>query len=327
MVQHLKRWFQFSFESDRASYQKASSLILPYADQRERGAVLLGMASDLSIGFNHGYLGAKEGPHSIHRILKAMRPSCSLPLYDAGIIDESDAATFEDMQARQYERLRAVLQLGHFPVMLGGGHEIAIGSYKALSDTVHQAANDWEEDGIAQIPNACASRVGIINFDACFELRPTLAARAGSAFHTVASYCRELHREFNYLGLGICDHVNSQAAFSYAKSLGAEWLLDRQMTMRNRKKIQATIQAFLNRVDHVHLSIDLSVFSSAVAEGVNMSRVYGVSLSVVEMALKQILTSGKVRILDIAELSPEFDYENQTAKLAAKLIQHSLKHL
>ncbi|WP_299017929.1 arginase family protein [uncultured Photobacterium sp.] len=325
MVQHLKRWFQFPFDGERACCRKASSMIVPYADQRERGAVLLGMASDLSIGFNHGCFGAKEGPHSIRRMITAMKPLCPLPFYDAGVIEESAVDSFDEMVAGQYEKLKAALQLGHFPVMLGGGHEIAIGSYKALSDTVHQAANDWE--GVAQLPNACACRVGIINFDACFELRPTLLPRTGSAFHTVASYCRDRHREFNYLGLGICDHVNSQAAFHYAKSLGAEWLLDRQMTMRNRKQIQVTIEAFLSRVDHIHLSIDLSVFSSAVAEGVNMSRVYGVSLSVVELALKQILTSGKVRILDIAELSPEYDYQNQTAKLATKLIQHCLKHL
>ncbi len=45
--------------------------------------------------------------------------------------------------------------------------------------------------------------------------------------------------------------------------------------MKNRKHIQSTIEEFLMSVDHVHLSLDLAVFPSAVAEGVNMSRTFG----------------------------------------------------
>ena len=41
----------------------------------------------------------------------------------------------------------------------------------------------------------------------------------------------------------------------------------------------------------------------------------------VEWAIKHIMASGIVKIVDIAELNPEYDYDNQTAKLATKLIQ------
>ncbi|MCW8331160.1 arginase family protein [Photobacterium sp. SDRW27] len=320
----IRRWFSFS--SQRMMTSKPAAVIEPYANQRKRGAVLLGLACDLNVKNSGGLTGAKEGPHSILDMLASMPFSSNLPLYDAGIVEEVVGESFTTMLSTQYQKLRAILQLGHFPIMLGGGHEVAIGSYKALSDTVHQATNDRTKEGLAQLPNASADRVGIINFDASFELKRSLSVKPGSAFHSIATFCQEYNREFRYLGLGICDHINSQATFAYACELKAKWLLDSQMKIKNRKHIQETIEEFLAGVDHVHLSLDLAVFPSAVAEGVNMSRIFGVSVPVVEMVLKQILSSGKVRIMDIAELNTEYDYQKQTARLAAKLIQHTLKY-
>ncbi|MGF1716492.1 arginase family protein [Photobacterium chitinilyticum] len=319
----IRRWFSFS--SPRM-IPKSTSVIEPYANQRKRGAVLLGLTSDLNVKNSDGLTGSKEGPYSIRKMMTSMSLASNLPLYDAGIVEDVNGESFTTMLSTQYQKLRAILQHGHLPIMVGGGHEVAIGSYKALSDTVNQAANDWTEEGLAQIPNTSANRIGIINFDASFELKRSLSVTPGSAFHTIASFCQEHNRDFQYLGLGICDHINSQATFAYACELKAKWLLDSQMKMKNRKHIQSTIEEFLMSVDHVHLSLDLAVFPSAVAEGVNMSRTFGVSVSVVEMVLKQILSSGKVRIMDIAELNTEYDYQNQTARLAARLIQHTLKY-
>lgn len=320
----FKRWFSLSLPGHSVIKHNPIAMIEPYAEQRKRGAVLLGLASDLSVKNSSGQTGAIEGAYSIRRMLACLPLSSNLPLYDAGVIEEAES--FADMLSTQYQKLRAVLQLGHLPIMLGGGHEVAIGSYYALSDTVNQAVNDWDGKEVAQLPNVEGNRIGIINFDASFELRRSLSIKSGAAFHSIATYCKEHNRDFQYLGLGICDHVNSQATFAYACELKAQWLLDSQMRMKNRRHIQATIDEFLAKVDHVHLSLDLAVFSSAVAEGVNMSRVFGVSVPVVEMALKQILSSGKVRIMDIAELNTEYDYQGQTARLAAKLIQHAMKY-
>ncbi|WP_415720814.1 arginase family protein [Photobacterium ganghwense] len=328
----FKRWFSFSLPAGRAVTQQSLAMIEPYAEQRKAGAVVLGMASDLSLNYYDSLIGTKEGPDSIRRMLAKLPDLGAMPLYDAGVIEEevttegraTGSAGFEAMRTRQYERLCGMLRAGHFPIVLGGGHEVAIGSFQALSDTLHQAS-DGIEDGMAQLPNAGQTRIGIINIDANFQLRRSLAVRAGSAFHSVASFCQEHHREFHYLGLGMCDHTNSQATFAYARELGVDWLLDREMKMKNRKRIQATIEAYLARVDHVHLSLDLSVFPSLVAEGVNLSRIYGVNLPVVEMVIRQIMESGKVRIMDVTGLNTEFDYQGDTARLAAKLIRHALK--
>lgn len=155
----IRRWFSFS--SPRM-IPKSTSVIEPYANQRKRGgAVLLGLTSDLNVKNSDGLTGSKEGgPHSIRKMMTSMPLASNLPLYDAGIVEDVNGESFTTMLSNQYQKLRAILQHGHFPIMVGGGHEVAIGSYKALSDTVNQAANDWTEDGLPQIPNTSVNRIG-----------------------------------------------------------------------------------------------------------------------------------------------------------------------
>ncbi|QSH58760.1 arginase family protein [Photobacterium damselae subsp. damselae] len=321
-VDHLKRLFM----SEQIEHKTASSrmFITPYAQQRERGIVLLGVVSDLSLGFNRSRDEAKDGPESIRQVLPKIHTHGHLPVYDAGNI-ELEQSHFTAVAQQQYLTLCELLQQGQLPVVLGGGHEISVASYQAVSDVMaqlHHIDKATTETDIAQ----CV-RVGVINFDAHFELRPALSMKPGSAFHMAANYSREKGREFNYLGLGICEHANSQAMFKLADELGCRWLLDNQITTRNKKKVQAVLDGFIDSVDHIHLSVDMDVFSSTVAPAANMTNMGGVSLSVVEWALKYIMESGKVKLVDLAELNPEFDYEHRTAKLAGKLVHAIARNL
>lgn len=325
----VKRWFPFSFLGHPVTTHPRA-MIEPYAEQRKVGAVILGLASDLSLSDYDIYTGAKEGPDSIRQMLLKIPYSGALPIYDAGVIEAQSyfgikEDEFDTMRAAQYAKLCAMLKLGHLPVMLGGGHEVAIGSYQALSDTVNQTGNDSSGEESPILPFLKGNRIGIINFDANFQLRRSLAVKAGSAFHSVAAFCHTHNRAFHYLGLGMCDHINTKATMAYANELGALWLLDSEMKLKNRKRIQSVVAKYLDQVDHIHLSIDLSVFSSAIAGGVSLSRVFGVNLAVVEMVLSQAMASNKVRVVDIAGLNPEYDYQSQTARLAVSLLHHLLK--
>lgn len=319
LVDQLKKLFKNEPQKPML-YHRKHTLISPYTQQCQRGVMLVGVISDLSLDWGRGLQGAKEGPASIRRILPRTHAQTKLPFYDAGDIEQTiDDHSFVAVSQRQHQLLLRSLRDGHFPVVLGGGHEISIASYQALSDfSAELISTPTVED---QQPTLISPRVGVINFDAHFELRPSLSLRAGSAFHSAWCYSKEQQRSFDFLGLGICDHANSQAMFKLAEELGCQWLLDNQMTTRNKKHIQAQLDHFIEHVDCIQLSIDLDVFSSSIAPGANMTRMHGVSLSMVEWAIKHIMASGKVKIVDIAELNPEYDYDNQTAKLASKLIQ------
>jgi formiminoglutamase len=74
------------------------------------------------------------------------------------------------------------------------------------------------------------------------------------------------------------------------------------------------------------MSICLDVFSAAVAPGVSASQPLGVMPWDIISFVRQLASSGKVVSCDIAELSPRYDVDHQTAKLAAILIYEFIHH-
>ena len=62
------------------------------------------------------------------------------------------------------------------------------------------------------------------------------------------------------------------------------------------------------------------VFKSSIAPGVSASQPFGIDTQYVVNSLRLLKQSGKVVSLDIVELAPVFDINNQTAKLASLLL-------
>ena len=93
-----------------------------------------------------------------------------------------------------------------------------------------------------------------------------------------------------------------------------------QAPVQAPKKLKKKLQNFMGQVDHLYLSIDMDGFSSAFAPGVSAPSPLGFEPKVVFKLLKWILNSKKVRACDIAELNPSYDQDEQTARLAATLI-------
>jgi formiminoglutamase len=77
------------------------------------------------------------------------------------------------------------------------------------------------------------------------------------------------------------------------------------------------LKKFIKRHQHIYLTICADVFSSAFAPGVSAPQPFGLHPEVVLKLVKHVIQSGKVVSADIAEVSPRFDEDNQTAKLAA----------
>ncbi|WP_254622283.1 arginase family protein, partial [Stenotrophomonas sp. GbtcB23] len=64
----------------------------------------------------------------------------------------------------------------------------------------------------------------------------------------------------------------------------------------------------------------LPAYSMVVAPGVSAPNPRGVSLEVLEALLDLVMASGKVRVVDVAELCPPLDPDQATARVAARLI-------
>ncbi len=278
-------------------------------DRSKFNVALLGFRSDEGIRRNLGRPGAQLGPEYIRRELANLPVTFdeNIEVYDAGDI-YTIGQNLEDAQDQLANAVEILLDLGMFPVLLGGGHEIALGHYNGI-------VNHFEHQG--QKPS-----IGIINFDAHFDLRPYKEGygSSGTMFAQIADNCKSKQRPFNYMVLGIQTYANTISLFKRAQQLGTRYILAKDMTEDRFDAVWQAIDGFIRDNDHIYLTICSDVFNAAFAPGVSATQPFGLHPETVLYFLKKIIATGKVLSWDIAEISPRFDHDNRTAKLAAVLI-------
>ena len=113
---------------------------------------------------------------------------------------------------------------------------------------------------------------------------------------------------------------NTVSLFKYAKEIGADYILAKEIQTSNYSAILEKIDTFLYECDSAYITICTDVFSSAFAPGVSATQSLGLDPEVVLPLLKHILRTRQVRGFDICEISPRFDQDNTTANLGAVLI-------
>ncbi len=274
-------------------------------------AVLLGFASDAGVKRNRGRLGARLGPQAIRAMLAGLPAHGLREFWDAGdVVCEGDR--LEEAQAELGERVSRILDAGARLVVLGGGHEIAWGSFQGLSR--HLAGHAGGAADAAGKPS-----ILIVNMDAHFDLRTSRPGSSGTPFDQILEACRDQEQPVTYACFGISRLGNTRGLFEHAGQLGAVYVEDSAMQERHLDQRLAELDRLLEKADHVYLTIDLDVLPAAVAPGVSAPAPYGVPVSVVEAFALRVKASGKLRLADIAEMNPGFDIDNHTARVAARL--------
>ncbi|NMG55908.1 formimidoylglutamase [Aromatoleum aromaticum] len=283
------------------------------APEAPPGIVLLGFPCDLGVRRNHGRAGAAEGPAALRRTLANLAWHGEWPVYDAGDAGDAGASThdageqtLETMQAGYARRLTALLDAGHVPIGLGGGHELAWAAWQGLA--AHAAREPHPP------------RIGILNVDAHFDLRAAPAGNSGTPFRQIAEDCGVRGWNFRYCVLGIAEAANTAALFDRARALGVAVRLDEEMGARDLDATASTVRDFLAGIDWLYLTLCLDALSGACAPGVSAPATIGVEPAVVEAVIRIAVASGKLRLADVAELNPSLDPDGRTARLAARLV-------
>ena len=318
------------FETTRACYWY--QLAQPYAfdDAITRAGQrigLVGFACDQGVRRNQGRVGARAAPPFIRQAFAALpviaelqqRFDGQLPtlLGDAGDIhchdnDDFAASTLEQAQVKYANTVSQIIEQGGLPIGLGGGHAIAYGSFLGLWQALQQT--DATKDTDSQ------PRIGIINFDAHLDIRQSDVATSGTPFRQIAEHLTEQSQPFNYCCIGVSRFSNTAALFDRAEQLGVHIISDEDCTNKKWKKIATQIASFIDSVDIIYLTIDMDCLPSSIVPGVSAPAAYGIELSFVERAVKLILSSGKVKVADIAEINPTFDIDSRSCKVAARLL-------
>lgn len=272
------------------------------------GFALLGFCCDEGIRRNQGRVGAKNGPDAIRKELANLPCSFSQQtiLFDAGNITcmDGDLEASQEVLARLVSQIR---KLGLFPLVIGGGHETALGHYRGHKKFMEN--NNEKPD------------IGIVNFDAHFDLRPLpIGGSSGTMFRQIANECSNEGLDFRYLCMGIQKYSNTEELFKTARELGAVYLLSKDINSRGASYVKDNLDSFIQQTNNIYITICADVFSSAFAPGVSASQPLGMNSEDALRYIKYIIHSGKVIGFDIAEVSPRFDHDNTTANLAKVLL-------
>ncbi len=261
---------------------------------------ILGYACDTGVKRNNGRIGAKKGPENIRKMLAPLSNhfNSTTQIVDVGNIVCHDDH-LEKTQLETSEYISYLIENTYFPIVLGGGHDLAYAHYNGLSKQYTDKT------------------IGIINLDAHFDLRQlTGKGNSGTPFYQIAKE----NDSFYYCCLGIQKASNNKILFETAKNLKVTYLENTQFNIENRDIVFSTLDQFISSVDHIYLTIDLDGFSSAYAPGVSAPSPLGFSLDIVLETLEFICNSNKLISLDLVELNPIYDIDNVTARLAARLI-------
>jgi formiminoglutamase len=266
------------------------------------GVTLIGFAVDEGVRRNGGRPGAARGPVSLRHAL------CNLPVlgepavWDAGDVSGGKGG-LEDAQTRLAARVAQAIQHKSLPLVLGGGHEMAWGTFQGI---------------VKKRPDT--NRLLVVNLDAHFDLRTAAQANSGTPFRQMHDWCVQHQQAFNYRALGISRFANTKALFDRARQIGARYWLDEHLQDAGGvHDAQQALSLDLAQCDAVYLTVCLDVLPGAQAPGVSAPATLGVPLAHVERLIDQVMASGRVVAADIAELCPVLDRDCVTSRLAARL--------
>jgi arginase len=216
-------------------------------------------------------------------------------------------ATCEQVAVRVAEEERR----GFLPLVLGGDHSIAIGTLGGMASVRGPGGVLWL-DAHADLNTPETTPSGNVHG------MPLAAALglAGDGFLSETWPLPAVERE--RVAVVGCRRLDPGE-----KALIRELdLAVFTMSEVDRRGLEAVMREALEIVSgaaFVHLSLDLDVVDPEVAPGVGTPVKGGLSYREAHLAMELVAESGLLGSLEIAEVNPVLDHENQTARLAVEL--------
>ncbi len=315
---HLYQGRQEPYENQLAKYYY--QVIKTYTNQP---ICLIGFACDQGVNRNQGRIGAKDAPDVIKSAFVKLPISWQLQkllgeldglIGDVGnvVCDDDNAIIDGVLEASQSDYAKKISEIIHnnsLPIAIGGGHEIAFGSFMG----VYQAISK--------------QRIGIINLDAHFDLRHDKYATSGTPFRQIAEFLQQSGEKFYYMPIGISDFGNTASLFEKAEKLGVNIISETDCHHKDWQSIAKQIDGFIDGVDVIYLTLDLDVLQAAFMPAVSAVNSHGLTLEFVEKCIACIISSGKVKLIDIAEFNPTYDIDGRGAKVVARILAGMIKNI
>jgi arginase len=291
-----------------------------------RKVAAIGAALDLG----QGRRGVDMGPSAIRYAGLATRiEELGLEYVDWGNVETAvaEASSVGDEHARFLPQIKATCQRiaalvaqaageDYVPVVLGGDHSVALGTFAGLQKVLGPGGTIWI-DAHGDLNSPETSPTGNVH-------GMVLAAALGLAGDT-----------FKGEGWGLPALAQGRVALIGVRSLDdGERALLRELNARvftmsdvDRLGVERAVREALAHVagsGFVHVSLDMDALDPDVAPGVGTPVRGGLSYREAHLALELVAESGLATSLDVVEVNPILDRENETGKLAVELIASAL---
>ncbi len=294
---------------------------------RRRGVAIIGAPLDLGAG---GRRGVDMGPSAIRYAGLGERiAKLGLQCRDWGNVAASLRETADpgDRRARYLESIRATCDevatrvgeaagAGMVPLVLGGDHSVAVGSLGGLAAVHGPGAVLWlDAHGDLNTPETTPS--GNVH-------GMPLAIALGRAAQSFADSPWPLPAVDPSRVVLVGGRRFDPGERALIQELG---LAVYTMTEIDRRGMEAVVREALHRVTgaaFVHVSLDMDVVDPDVASGVGTPVRGGLSYREAHLAMELIAEAGVLDALEIVEVNPILDHENETARLAVELAASAL---
>lgn len=266
--------------------------------------VIISYKVDEGIVRNKGRKGARKAPDFI-KLSLSNRP-CSfdenISIYDGGSV-VCVGENVETAQQTLATLVDIVIKAGAFPIVIGGGHDVAYGSMKGVAKSFDKTKT-----------------LGLVNFDAHFDNRPYTRSTSGTMFRQIKDDFSIDNQLYNHLTIGVQKSSNTASLFKDIHNDGGKYILARDIKITNQYHNQEVIKEFIRKSDKIYLTVCCDVFSSAYAPGVSSPQPLGMSPEDFMEFFKTFIDSDKLICMDIAEASPDLDNSNTTMTLVSLII-------
>ncbi|MDX2116716.1 MAG: arginase family protein [Planctomycetota bacterium] len=260
---------------------------------------LIGLADDTGVRLNNGRPGAAAAPGAFRAALSrygvAEPDGFEWPIvYDAGDVlranpDRRDDASLHETHRRVTEAVAAILELGMFPIAIGGGHDLTFPFVRAVT----------ERRARRSLPPLAG-----LYFDAHLDVRPTVGS--GMPFRRLIEHCR--------VGPLLVHGLNPLAN---AREMLA-WFTGHDGRVIDAATC-ADVRGIAPEVGDCFASFDVDVVDAAFAPGVSALNPCGWTPELSSRWCEALGADQRVQCFDLMEFNPTTDEGGRTARLVAHL--------
>ncbi|QUM67605.1 arginase [Staphylococcus delphini] len=211
------------------------------------------------------------------------------------------------------DKVSESIRQGHFPVILGGDHSLAIGSISGVAEHYDDLGIIWyDAHGDLNVPEESPSG----NMHG-MPLR-ILAGEGDEKFVQLGGFAPKVKPE-NIVLIGMRDLDFGEREYIKKHQIRTYTMAD--IDERGiRSVIEESIAYLKDKTDGVHLSLDVDALDPNETPGTGTKVLGGLTYRESHYALELLNQSDMITSMDIVEVNPLLDVENRTAQQAVALL-------